>query len=65
VRVASGVPQDLNEIAFDPQTSGGLLIAIPEREVEALTRDLVAAGVLAAAVIGEVVSHTDGWVELG
>lgn len=65
VRVASFVPQDLNEIAFDPQTSGGLLIAIPEREAEALTRDLSTAGVLAAAVIGEVVPHAEGWVELG
>jgi selenide,water dikinase len=65
VRVASVVPQDLNEIAFDPQTSGGLLIAIPAREAEALTRDLSAAGVLAAAVIGEVIPHTEGWVELG
>jgi len=65
VRVATVVPQDLNEIAFDPQTSGGLLIAIPEREAEALTRDLSAAGVLAAAVIGEVVPRMEGWVELG
>lgn len=65
VQVASAVPQDLNEVAFDPQTSGGLLIAVPAHEVESFTRELLAEGVLAAAVIGEVVPHGAGWVELG
>ena len=64
VQVASSVPQDLDEVAFDPQTSGGLLIAVPAREVEQLTRDLLAEGVLAAAVIGEVVPQAEGWVVL-
>ena len=64
VQVASAVPQDVNEVAFDPQTSGGLLIAVPAHEVEGLTRDLLAEGVLAAAVIGEVMPHGEGWVEL-
>jgi selenide, water dikinase len=64
VQVASSVPQDLDEVAFDPQTSGGLLIAVPAHEVERLTRDLLAEGVLAAAVIGEVVPHGEGWVAL-
>jgi selenide,water dikinase len=58
------VPQDLNEVAFDPQTSGGLLIAVPEREAEALARDLLSAGVLAAALIGEAVPRREMWVEL-
>lgn len=65
VQVRSSVPQDLDEVAFDPQTSGGLLIAVPAREVERFTRDLLAEGVLAAAVIGEVVPHAEGWVALG
>ena len=64
VQVASSVPQDLNEVAFDPQTSGGLLIAVPAHEMERLTRDLLTEGVLAAAVIGEVVPHAEGWVAL-
>lgn len=64
VQVVASVPQDVNEVAFDPQTSGGLLIAVPAHEVERLTRDLLAEGVLAAAVIGEVVPHGAGWVEL-
>jgi selenide,water dikinase len=64
VQVVASVPQDMNEVAFDPQTSGGLLIAVPAHEVERFTRDLLAEGVLAAAVIGEVVPHGEGWVEL-
>lgn len=64
VRVAPHVPQELNDVAFDPQTSGGLLIAVPQREAEALARALVNEGVLAAAVIGEATSHDAMWVEL-
>jgi selenide,water dikinase len=64
VRVAASVPQDLNEVAFDPQTSGGLLIAVPEREAQELARNLLAEGVLAAAVVGEVGPRQELWVEL-
>jgi len=64
VQVATAVPQDLNEVAFDPQTSGGLLIAVPAREASALTRELLDEGALAAAVIGEIVAPTGAWVEL-
>lgn len=64
VRVLPEVPQDLNEVAFDPQTSGGLLIAVPAREAETLVRDLLNEGVLAAAVIGESAPHEDVWVGL-
>jgi selenide,water dikinase len=64
VRVASSVAQDFNEVAFDPQTSGGLLIAVPEQESQALVRDLQAEGVLAAALIGGVLPRGEVWVEL-
>ena len=64
VRVLPDVPQDLNEVAFDPQTSGGLLMAVPEREAAALVRDLLSEGVLAAVVIGEAVPRGEVWVEL-
>jgi selenide,water dikinase len=64
VRIADSVSPDLNEIAFDPQTSGGLLIAVPVHEAPALTQELLNEGVLAAAVIGEIVPPTGMWVEL-
>ncbi len=45
---------DLHEILFDPQTSGGLLIAVPAEQLKAMTRALDSRGV-AHWVIGEVV----------
>jgi selenide,water dikinase len=39
---------------YDPQTSGGLLVAVPERRVQAFVHALEASGTL-AAVVGEVV----------
>lgn len=40
------------EILFDPQTSGGLLVAIPVDEAEACVEHLIAAGCQSAAVVG-------------
>ena len=42
------------DLVFDPQTSGGLLAAVPERDVQEIMKRLDAAG-LQAGVIGEVV----------
>lgn len=42
------------ELLFDPQTSGGLLLAVPATEKDALLRKLHGNGVAAASVIGEV-----------
>lgn len=47
-----GVSKEMGRVLFDPQTSGGLLIALPAAEGEALVRTLHARGVHAAAVIG-------------
>jgi selenide,water dikinase len=44
------------ELLFDPQTSGGLLLAVAENQAEALLRDLRAAGVASAAIIGRAVA---------
>lgn len=64
VQVQSQTPQDLNEVAFDPQTSGGLLIAAPAQEANTLVQHLLDEGVLVAAVIGEAVPYVGTWVEL-
>ncbi len=50
VAVAPTVPPDLVEIAFDPQTSGGLLVAIPERESKRALDLLHAANVPAVRI---------------
>lgn len=48
------------ELLFDPQTNGGLLLAVDASVVEALVRDLRAAGVADAACIGHAVASGDG-----
>src|SRR5947209_20329741 len=53
VEVVPGLPADLAEIAWDPQTSGGLLAAVPSATAPRLLDALAAAGVH-AAVIGSV-----------
>jgi selenide,water dikinase len=65
VEVASTIPPDLVEIAFDPQTSGGLLVAIPEADARRAVDALREAKTLAAAPIGHVAARADtGWVDL-
>jgi selenide,water dikinase len=58
------VEKDLEEVAFDPQTSGGLLIAVPEAEGQALLSELRKEGVDAATLIGRVEPRGEFWVEL-
>jgi len=53
VNYEDGIPDDLKTILFDPQTAGGLLIAIAPENSEELKRTLIAAGVPAVHV-GEV-----------
>ena len=48
-----GVPFPMEEILFDPQTSGGLLLAVDPSDASALEKELQAAG-LPAAVVGEI-----------
>lgn len=48
------------EILFDPQTSGGLLAAVPQERAEDLLRDLHAGGVARAARIGRVSARRGG-----
>jgi selenide,water dikinase len=62
--IAPGVSADLVEVAFDPQTSGGLLVAVPAAQATQVVDALCAAGTLAAARIGTVGPRTDAWVEL-
>jgi selenide,water dikinase len=44
------------ELIFDPQTSGGLLIAVPPSRADMLARDLRSLGLEYATIIGSVVS---------
>ncbi len=58
VDVAEDVPLDLADVLFDPQTSGGLLVSLPEAEVETYVGRLVELG-QPAAVVGRVVAKQE------
>lgn len=55
VNFVDQVNEALRDILWDPQTSGGLLIAVPEEKASLLMDRLHARGVEAAKIIGEVV----------
>lgn len=53
-----GVPFAMEEVLFDPQTSGGLLLAVDPAEASALEKELQSAG-LPAKIVGEIVFRTE------
>jgi selenide,water dikinase len=58
VRFAESVPQYYRDLLFDPQTSGGLLIAISQESVEGAISELERRGVPARR-IGKVITKTN------
>ncbi len=60
VEIDRKVPDYLADILFDPQTSGGLLIAVAPEKADTLLGRLHEAGVEEAAVIGEIFSAPKG-----
>jgi selenide,water dikinase len=56
VAFAASVPQRVQDLLFDPQTSGGLLIAVAAEEAERLVAALKAGGIGCAAIVGEVIA---------
>jgi selenide,water dikinase len=65
VTVGTSVSVTLREAAYDPQTSGGLLIALAAKDADRLLDDLAASGVTSARVIGRAEPQRSHWVELG
>jgi selenide,water dikinase len=57
VDIAANVPDYLADILFDPQTSGGLLIAVPAEKAATLLDRMHREGIEAATIIGEVVAE--------
>jgi selenide,water dikinase len=64
VAIADAVPEGLRLVAFDPQTSGGLLLVAPADAAERLVGRLAKAGVEAAKEIGRVVPRGEAAVLL-
>lgn len=52
---SKNVKQIYRDVIFDPQTSGGLLISLPEKEALHLLDELKSAGLKSSALLGKVV----------
>jgi selenide,water dikinase len=64
VEYGPGVPVDAQLLLADAQTSGGLLIAVPEERAPALVAALARRNSLARAVIGRVEAGTPGAIRV-
>jgi selenide,water dikinase len=62
VEFSKEVPDYLQDILFDPQTSGGLLIAVAADKTDSLVGKLKKSGIMEAASVGEVVAKQAGKV---
>jgi len=54
VRFDIDLPKWHQEIVFDPQTNGGLLVAVPESQADTLLQTLISSGVTDSKIIGNV-----------
>jgi selenide,water dikinase len=64
VKISDEIADEMVTLAFDPQTSGGLLIAVPESQAVALLADLQAAGYADSAIVGRAVPRRNFPLEL-
>jgi len=64
VTVAAGVPEYAMDLLYDAQTSGGLLMFVPEPMVQRTVEELHAAGCVSAAVVGRVIEKSKGGIRV-
>lgn len=64
VAEADNLDYNLKMIAFDAQTSGGLLMCVPEEKIEDLMKDLHSTGLTSAVIIGSVTGKSEKLLEL-
>lgn len=61
VKVCGGISRAMQDILYDPQTSGGLLIALPEGAAEVCLNELKES-IPQAAIVGYVTEKQDAWI---
>lgn len=64
VTVDGQVPENIRDICYDPQTSGGLLFSLPAAQAELLLVALKQAGVAQAALIGQIIGTGRGEIHV-
>ncbi len=53
-------PDWILDVLFDPQTAGGLLFSLPSKQAQGLVKKMRSAGIIDAAIVGEVVADHPG-----
>jgi selenide,water dikinase len=64
VKWSQGIPPEIQDILYDPQTSGGLLIALPECKVNRLLEELAQINLTPYALVGRVIEQKSYLVEV-
>lgn len=64
IRISEEVAEEMATIIFDPQTSGGLLLSLSEKDAYSLLADLQRSGDADATIIGRVVARGRFSIEL-
>jgi selenide, water dikinase len=64
VHLEKKISIEMENIFYDPQTSGGLLISAPPESAKTILAEIKSAGILSAEIIGEVVEKRDKMIEI-
>jgi selenide,water dikinase len=64
VEAKEGVSEEVEIALYDPQTSGGFLIAIKENHAEEFLKKLREKGLISAAIVGKIIAKSEGKIKL-
>jgi selenide,water dikinase len=64
VEATEGVSEEVEIALYDPQTSGGFLIAIKENHAEEFVKKLREKGLISAAIVGKIIAKSEGKIIL-
>lgn len=64
LEIKRGLSREEEELLFDPQTSGGLLLSVPASEAERLIERLKDSGVEVASLVGEVTAGKGPFIKV-
>lgn len=54
-----GVAEHISDILYDPQTAGGLLVSVPEKDAKSLVEKMLSYGSMDARIVGRVIPKED------
>jgi len=64
LEITADISPEEKELLFDPQTSGGLLLSVPEHQAEQLVHEMKKAGVETVVIVGEITTDTKPYIKV-